>query len=57
MSVPVSVLCAYDASMPSIDLTDLLKYHTEIDEKNKKFVDAHNFIIYDSKDMNIIFTL
>ncbi len=57
MSIPVSVLCAYDASMPSIDLTDILKYHIEIDEKNKEFIDAHNFIIYASKDKNIIYTL
>lgn len=57
MSVPVSVLCAYDASMPSIDLTDILKYHIEIDGKNKEFVDAHNFVIYAWKDKNVIFTL
>ncbi len=57
MSVPVSVLCAYDAFTSSIDLTDALKYYIEVDEKNKEFVDAHNFVIYASKDKNVIFTL
>ncbi len=57
MSVPVSVLCAYDAFMPSIDLTDALKYYIEIEEKNKELIDAHNFVIYASKDKNVIFTL
>lgn len=50
MSVRVPVLCAYDASMPSIDLIDILKYHIEIDEKNKEFIDALSFIIYSPKD-------
>lgn len=57
MSFPLSVLCAYDASIPSIDLTDVLEYHIETSEKNKEFIDAHNFVIYASKNDNVIWAL
>ena len=55
LSLPVSVLCAYDASSPQLLETDVLKHYDRLTEANKEFINAHSFAIYTGGKKSIIF--
>ena len=57
LSLPISILCAYDAFSPEVWDTDVLKYYLKINSESKEFVDAHSFAIYTSRDKSVIFTI
>jgi hypothetical protein len=57
LSMPLSILCAYDMDMPKLWNTDILKYYVNLNDENKEFVDAHSFAIFASKHKSIIFTI
>jgi hypothetical protein len=57
VSLPISILYAYDARFPEVWDTDVLKYYQKINSESKEFVDAHSFAIYASRDKSIIFTI
>ena len=57
LSLPVSILCAYDLRLLKILDVDPLKYYSKINSENKEFVDAHSFVIYTSMNKSIIFTI
>jgi hypothetical protein len=57
LSLPMSILCAYDARSPEVWDTDVLKYYLKINSESKEFVDAHSFAIYTSRDKSLIFTI
>ncbi|MDQ4073606.1 MAG: MEDS domain-containing protein [Thermoproteota archaeon] len=54
---PMTVLCAYDARIPQLLESDVLKYYDRINAENKEFVDAHSFSIYAHKNKSIIFKI
>lgn len=55
-SMPLSILCAYNIDMPELWNTDILKYYVNLNDE-KDFIDAHNFVIFASKQKSIIFTI
>ncbi|MGI8831695.1 MAG: MEDS domain-containing protein [Nitrososphaeraceae archaeon] len=57
ISLPMSVLCAYDSRIKELLDMDVLKFYTKLHEKNKEFVDAHSFAIYTSRANNVTFTV
>jgi MEDS: MEthanogen/methylotroph, DcmR Sensory domain len=57
VSLPISILCAYDVRFPEVWDTDILKYYLKINSDSKEFVDAHSFAIYTSRDKSITFTI
>jgi hypothetical protein len=57
ISLPMSVLCAYDSRIKELWDMDVLKFYTKLHEENKEFVDAHSFAIYTSRANNVIFTV
>jgi hypothetical protein len=57
LSLPMSILCAYDISFPQLWDIDILKYYVKINSENKEFVDAHSFAIYASRHKSVIFTI
>lgn len=57
VSLPISILCAYDVRFPEVWDTDILKYYLKINSDRKEFVDAHSFAIYTSRDKSITFTI
>jgi hypothetical protein len=57
VSLPISILCAYDVRFPEVWDTDILKYYLKINSESKEFVDAHSFAIYTSRHKSIIFTI
>jgi hypothetical protein len=57
LSLPISILCAYDICSPEVWDTDILKYYLKINSENKEFVDAHSFAIYASRHKSVIFTI
>jgi hypothetical protein len=57
LSLPISILCAYDIRFPEVWDTDILKYYLRINSESKEFVDAHSFAIYTSRHKSIIFTI
>lgn len=57
LSLPISILCAYDIRFPEVWDTDIMKYYVKINSENKQFVDAHSFAIYTSRHKSIIFTI
>ena len=57
LSLPLSVLCAYDAYMPKLWDTDILKYYVRINGENKDFIDAHSFAIFVAKGKSVIFRI
>lgn len=57
LTVPASVLCAYDALSPHIWSTDVMKYYVSINGQNKEFIDVHSFAIFASDDKSIIFSI
>lgn len=57
LSMPISILCAYDVRFPEVWDTDILKYYLKINSDSKEFVDAHSFAIYTSRHKSIIFTI
>ncbi len=56
-SLPISILCAYDYRSQKTWDTDVLKHYVKINNEAKEFIDAHSFVIYASKQKNIIFTI
>ncbi len=57
LSLPISILCAYDARVPEVWDTDVLKYYLRINSESKEYVDAHSFAIYTSGEKSVIFTI
>lgn len=57
LSLPVSVLCAYDANIKELWDIDVLNHYRSLNQENKAFVDAHSFAIYTSKKNSVIFTV
>jgi hypothetical protein len=57
LSLPISILCAYDIRVPEVWDTDILKYYLKINSESKEFVDAHSFVIYASRHKSVIFTI
>jgi hypothetical protein len=57
LSMPISILCAYNVRFPEVWDTDILKYYLKINSDSKEFVDAHSFAIYTSRHKSIIFTI
>lgn len=57
LSLPISILCAYDIRFPELWDTDILKYYQKINSESKEFVDAHSFAIYASRHKSVIFTI
>jgi hypothetical protein len=56
--LPLTVLCGYDANLiPAAKDLDIMFYYKKINKEWQKFVDAHSFAVYLSKDNNIIFTI
>jgi hypothetical protein len=57
-SLPLTVLCAYDANQISAtkDL-DIMFYYKKINKEWTNFVDAHSFAIYVSNDKSVTFTI
>lgn len=55
LSLPVSVLCAYDAKNKELWDVDVLKFYARLNQENKEFVDAHSFAIYTSSKNSVIF--
>lgn len=56
-SLPLSVLCAYDARVKELWDIDVLKFYRKINQENKEFVDAHSFAIYASNKNSVIYTV
>jgi hypothetical protein len=57
LSLPMSILCAYDSGSSKTWDTDVLKFYDRLNSETKEFVDAHSFVIYASKQKSIIFTI
>ncbi len=57
LSLPMSILCAYDSGSSRTWDTDLLKFYDQINSETKEFVDAHSFVIYTLKQNSVIFTI
>lgn len=57
LSLPISILCAYDARFPEVWDTDVLKYYLRINSESKEYVDAHSFAIYTLGEKSVIFTI
>ena len=57
LSLPISILCAYDIRFPGLWDIDILRYYQKINSERKEFVDAHSFAIYVSGDKSITFTI
>ncbi len=55
LSLPVSVLCAYDSTRPELLETDVLKHYDRLTDANKDFINAHSFAIYTEGKKSIIF--
>lgn len=54
LSLPISILCAYDSYSPDLLEADVLRHYSRLYSKNKDFVDAHSFAIYASADNSIV---
>lgn len=54
LSLPISILCAYDMNFPHLIESDILKYYEYVNRERKEFIEAHSFAIFLSKNKNII---
>ncbi len=54
LSLPMSILCAYDSGSSKTWDTDLLKFYDQINSETKEFVDAHSFVIYTLEQNSVI---
>ena len=58
MDVPVTLMCAYDASIiPAIMDVDITFFYKKINKEWRQFVDAHCFAIYVSKNKSLTFII
>ncbi|TVP41028.1 MEDS domain-containing protein [Candidatus Nitrosocosmicus arcticus] len=55
LSLPVSVLCAYDSASPELVETDVLKHYDRLTDTNKELINSHSFAIYAAGNKSIIF--
>lgn len=57
ISLPISMLCAYNSHSPELLETDVLKHYDRLYDENKEFIDAHSFAIYVAGNKSIIFRI
>lgn len=57
-SIPLTVLCAYDAvQIPGLKDMNIISYYKQINKDKKELVDAHSFAIYATKDKSMVFSI
>jgi hypothetical protein len=57
LSLPISILCAYNSHSPNLLESDVLRHYARLYSENKDLIDAHSFAIYASKYNNVVFRI
>jgi hypothetical protein len=57
ISLPISILCAYNSHYPDLLESDVLRHYAKLYNENKDLVDAHAFAIYASKYSSVVFRI
>lgn len=57
LSLPISILCAYNLHYPDLLESDVLRHYVKLYNENKDLVDAHAFAIYASKYNSVVFRI